>query len=393
MKTIVYIDRDHDYYGVELVAGFVQEAKKYKWWHTLIIPHLEELDDKAKALISDADAVVTKGVTTEMIGAISLLNSSCLTLRSASSIEVTEAPHVDDREIGRIAYEELCGLGLAHYAFLGYEGIVWSEARRDAFFENTGIENSGAENTGIYEELLLSADTVDSVVQLAEVKQWLEDQPKPVAIFAASDDLAAIVVQAALLCGIDIPQEVAVIGVDNNPHLCDNAVVTLSSVEFHMETIGRRCAWVLAKDLGLIDSESNNLASQPILRPPELVIRESSHQVTKHFVVYRRAMSWLNRHALTGPSVDELAEASSVSRRSLERIFAKIAKMSPARAIREKRIKAILYLLSMESLPLAQLAHLAGFPDQASFSNFVYRNMGDSPSSLRLKGVFNICFN
>ena len=277
---------------------------------------------------------------------------------------------MDDGEIGRIAYEEVMSLGLPHIAFLGYEGVIWSELRRDAFSQQEGLDFA----------LLLSAEA--SISELEELNQWVKSLPKSVAVFAASDDLVVKLMQSALLCGLKIPQDLAVIGADNNAHLCDNAIVTLSSIEFHTETIGRRCAWFLAEKAGVIDS----LVGQPTLRPPELIIRQSSHPVTKHFVIYKSAMSWIHRHALMGPSVDELADASSVSRRSLERIFDKIAHVSPASVIREKRMKAILYLLAMDDIPLAYLAQQAGFPDQASFSNFVRRNTGESPRSMRAEG-------
>ena len=350
----------------------MQEAKKQEWWDTLIFPALDCSDEVLFDVLAQSDGYVLRGGASRVEKEVrQQQDKPCLTLRSPSSTEEVSALHVDDSEIGRIAREEVMSLGLPHVAFLGYQGVVWSELRRRAFSEEGTLE------------LLLPAGGDDSKRELDCLYQWVESLPKPVSVFAASDDLAVKLIQTAVLCGLEVPQDLAVIGADNNAHLCDNAVVTLSSIEFHAETIGRRCAWFLAEKMGLVTS----LDKQPTLRPPELVIRQSSHPVTKHFVIYKAAMSWINRHALIGPSVDELADATAVSRRSLERIFDKIAQVSPASVIREKRIKAIIYLLAVDDVPLSYLAQQSGFPDQAAFSNFVHRNTGKSPSAIRSAGL------
>ena len=126
-----------------------------------------------------------------------------------------------------------------------------------------------------------------------------------------------------------------------------------------------------------------DLSDEPLFRPPELVIRQSSHQVSKNFIAYKAALSWINSHALAGPSVDELAEACGVSRRSIERVFHSASKTSPASVIRKKRINAILHLLVRDNIPMHKLAQQAKFPDQSSFSNFVHRNIGETPSYIR----------
>ncbi|MDC0088182.1 helix-turn-helix domain-containing protein [Akkermansiaceae bacterium] len=369
MKIILYIENDNDYFGMSLLGGFVQESKKKEWWNTLILPALSCHDSNVDDLLDQADGFVTRGADKELISKIDTLKKPHLVLRASASLAPTAAPHVDDHEIGRVAYDEIMHLGGVNQAFLGYKDVIWSDARRRSFFETATTRA----------ELLLKLDQEDSSAGLAEVMSWLMSLPKPVAIFAASDELAIKVTQAALLAKINIPQDVSIIGADNNIELCDNSIVTLSSIDPHPGIIGRKCAWAMAQKMGFIES----LEEQPILRPPELVIRQSSHPVTKHFVIYKSAISWINRNALSGPSVDELADVSNVSRRSLERIFDKVANVSPANVIREKRMKAILHLLTADDIPLSHLARRAGFSDQSSFSNFITRNTGETPTSIR----------
>ena len=371
MKTVLYIDSTRGYFGRTLLNGFVEEAKKKSWWDTLILPCRDSVDTHTLDIFQQVDGFVTRDAAPEITELVQKQQKPNLVLRAPSSHEETSAPHVDDDAIGNLVSKEITKLSLPHHAFLGYSSVIWSERRHRAFKETFPSSS----------KLLLPPGAHSTAAGIMQVSTWLKSLPKPSGLFAASDDLAVAAVQAAKLAGIKVPLELSIIGADNNSPLCDRALITLSSIDLHPETIGRKCAWVMAQQMGLI----TDLSNAPLLRPPELVIRQSSHCVTKHFVIYKLALSWINKNALRGPSVDELASACSVSRRSLERIFHTEAKTSPANVIREQRINYILHLLTRDEIPLGTIAKQAKFPDQASFSNFVTRNTGKTARSIRLR--------
>ena len=184
---------------------------------------------------------------------------------------------------------------------------------------------------------------------------------------------------ACKLAGLSVPEEVAVIGVDNNYLLCESSSPSLSSIDIHAADLGRMAMYQLGERLEL-DWEGGAKHQEPTV----MVIRESSHQVDRYLLFYQIAVNYITSHALRGPSVAEVAESSGLSKRALERVFAKHASVSPGEMIREYRTNGILQLLKNQSLNLSMIAQQSGFADASGLSNFVKRVTGKSPGEWRL---------
>ena len=174
------------------------------------------------------------------------------------------------------------------------------------------------------------------------------------------------------------PEEVAVIGVDNDGLLCESSSPSLSSVDLHAAEIGRAAAGHLTQ---LLKGELSD--PLPHIAPAVMVVRESSHEVDRYLLVYQSAMNYIANHALRGPHVADVANACGVSKRGLERAFAKHAGGSPAEIIREQRTAGILRLLKNQSLGLANIAQQSGFSDASGLSNFIKHVTGKPPGAWR----------
>jgi len=368
-KTILYVEDANDYFGKTLLDGFILESKAHSWWKTLSFPCLGEVTNTTAELCAKVDGFVTRGASPELKKLIENYKKPHIILRSPTSIDTKWPLHVDDVKIGQIAYNETERLNLPHQAFLGYENVIWSKERFIAFSQ----EKNHTKSLHLATHENLTTDGLNKLIS------WLKSLPKPTSLFAASDGLASSAIKACMIANIKVPDEIAIIGADNDPHLCDSSVPTLSSIDLHPDSIGASCAWTLAKELNIISSTKN----APIVTPPSLVIRESSHQANSNFQLYRKALSWINRNALYGPSIQELADICNTSKRSLERAFLEVGNITPANYIRKQRIQGILYLLSRDEISLAELARQANFSDNSSFSNFVKRNTGKTPRELR----------
>lgn len=353
--------------------GILGGARAHGWWQTWrLMPH-ERDKDVIGTVLAQVDGVILRAGTPEIISEIEGQDIPCLVVRGAQGwlkVEgehVQHAQHVNDKSVGEAAVQELQRLAVKHWAYVGLKDVAWTRARGEALINHPAVvhalEVTAAECLGW-----------SGVLRLA---QWLKKVPKPIGVFSCSDSMGLMVMQACHYAGIKVPQEVAVIGVDNDVQLCRSSDPTLSSIDLNASDVGMRAAWQMAGMLGLPTSE------EPIIRAPRLVARESSHEVDRNFLAYQKSLEWLQMNALRGPSVEEIAAAVGLSRRGLERVFAQFGKQSPAAVMRIYRMLEIEKLLKLENVIIERIAQQAGFTDAACLSNFVKRQTGKTPNELR----------
>lgn len=207
--------------------------------------------------------------------------------------------------------------------------------------------------------------------------EWVKSLSKPCGVLACNDEAGLDVLHACQLADLEVPAQVAVIGVDNDRLLCESSVPPLSSIDLHAEDVGRSAAKQLRSLLGgEVDDEVH-------IGQISMVVRESSHEIDRYLLTYQKAVDFIAARALTGTSVGEVASNCGVSRRGLERAFVKYSNESPAGLIRNQRLSAILELLKNQPLSLDHLAEQTGFSDSAGFSNFVKRMTGKPPGAFR----------
>lgn len=285
--------------------------------------------------------------------------------------DISNGPHVDDEEISGKAGREFQNLQLGYWGFIHWDGVAWSEARRRSF--QAYANEQGAKN----HTLTLAVGERHSWDGVLKIMQWIQGLSKPCGVLACNDEAGLDVLHACQLAGLKVPEEVCVIGVDNDRLLCESSVPPLSSIDLHAEDVGKAAAKQLR---GLIDGE---LIDEVYVSQISTVVRESSHEIDRYLLIYQRALDFISIHALTGTSVKDVAIGCGISRRGLERAFEKYSTETPAGLIRSERITAILKLLKNQPLSLERLAEQTGFSDSAGFSNFVKRMTGKPPGAFR----------
>ena len=285
--------------------------------------------------------------------------------------DTSNGPHVDDDEIGGKAGREFQNLQLGYWGFVHWEGVAWSEARRKSF--QAYADSIGAKNN----TLSLQGDERHSGDGVLKTMEWIKTLPKPCGVLACNDEAGIDVLHACQLAGLEVPAQVAVIGVDNDRLLCESTMPPLSSIDLHAADLGRMAAKQLHN---LLEGKPDDAVHT---RNISMIVRESSHDIDRYLLIYQRAMDFIASHSLTGASVADVANGCGVSRRGLERAFEKYSSESPAGVIRNQRLSAILQLLKKQTLNLEHLAEQAGFSDSAGLSNFVKRMTGKPPGSFR----------
>lgn len=213
----------------------------------------------------------------------------------------------------------------------------------------------------------------------AYVREKIAALPKPLAVFAYCDYDATKVEAAALAAGLRVPQDVAILGVDNDPLVCENDVVPLSSICHDRTRIGYEGAALLEQ---LMSRKRVPSQTRQIL-PTRIEERASTRGVYSDDPLAQRVIAFFSGHLSERTGVTEAAAAIGVGRRRLERHFAENVGRSIASYLRELRLIRARQLVTETGRRLGDIATACGFSNAQHFSNAFRKAYGRTPTSAR----------
>jgi LacI family transcriptional regulator len=277
-------------------------------------------------------------------------------------------------DIGRLGAEHLMSCGVRHFAFCGYSNCCWSETRCETFKHVVSLAHYDCAEFSIATGL--SGSPWQD--QREAIANWLRTLPRPVGLMACNDDLGHEVIAAAKLAGLSVPDDVAVIGVDNDEVVCGLTDPPLSSVAVNFERAGYEAAHVLA---GLMKREAP--PSRIIVSPTHIVSRRSTSLLAVEDPHLAKALRFIRDRLQESPSVEAVAKAGGISRRALEKRFRDSLGRSVLDEIRRVRTDQIAQLLVETELPVAQIAERLGFADAQHIARYFRSAKAMSPLAYR----------
>ena len=282
----------------------------------------------------------------------------------------------DNASVARLAAEHLLSRGFREFAFVGEEtGIAWSRERQAAFRRELAVRGL---RCAVYPGLP-AAQGRDLALARRDLAAWLARLPRPVAVFAAYDIRARHVLEACREAGLAVPDDVAVLGVDDDPLLCETASPAISSIAMDTEDAGYRAAAALAAAM-----RGETPAERVILFRG---VRVASRASTAHFVgrdaLVARARAAIASSAAERLTVAALLDELGVSRRTLELRFRAETGTTPGRAIAEERLRRARELLGTTAMTQDAVAAACGFCDASHMGHHFRRRFGAPPSRFR----------
>lgn len=282
----------------------------------------------------------------------------------------------DDEAIGRLAAEHLRQHCFRHFAFCGFTGLDWSQ-RRCMGFRNA--LNGGETFSRAYESAWSTRQSREWEGEQENIERWLRSLPKPVGVLACNDGRGRQVVDACQRASLAVPDEVAVIGVDDDVLLCELCNPPLSSVVPDSERIGYEAAALLDRLMG---GEGQPLR-QWLIPPVGIAARQSTDVLTVDDAEFTAAVRYIREHACQGIRVQDVLKHVLVSRTLLERKFRKYLGHSPQAELRTVQLRRVQQLLSQTHLPLDRIAALAGYRYAEYMSVAFKRATGQTPGDYR----------
>ncbi len=284
--------------------------------------------------------------------------------------------HSDDAAIGRLAAQHLLERGFQNFAFCGFKGERWSADRRDGCLAALTAAGYPCE---VYESHWRGARAPEWHREQGQIARWIARRPRPLGVVACNDLRGQQVLDACARAGLAVPEEVAVIGVDDEELLCTMCDPPLSSVVPGAQRIGYEAAALLDR---LMAGERVEAAEQRI-EPVGVVTRQSTDVLAIADVDVAAAVRYIREYACEGASVADVLRHVPLSRSLLERRFRKYLGRSPQAEIRAVQIKRVKQLLVETELPLKAIAELAGFEHVEYLSVVFKRLTGASPGRYR----------
>jgi LacI family transcriptional regulator len=280
----------------------------------------------------------------------------------------------DDRAIARLAAEHLLDRGFKYFAYCGDSQFNWSNWRAEHF--QKAIHEAGRECNLFQSALSPMAPLED---QVSEIARWLARLPKPVAVMACYDIRGQQVLDACRNANLAVPDEVAVIGVDNDALLCDLSSPPLSSVIPNAQRTGYEAATLLDQMMSGV-----KVPPQPhLITPLGVATRQSTDVLAIDDRHIAHATRFIREHAHEQINIEDVLKVVPLSRRVFESRFKKILGHTPHEEIIRVRMNRVKELLTETELNLAAIAERTGFEHVEYLSTAFKKKVGVSPNQYR----------
>jgi LacI family transcriptional regulator len=280
---------------------------------------------------------------------------------------------IDNSAVGTMAADDFLLLGFRNFGFVGLSNRHFSTLRHNGFAQKLARHKFSC--TQIHD-----ANFPDTEQFLAGLQQWLLAAPKPFAVLAANDNLARVVITTAIKTGLTVPNQVAVLGVDDDEMQSVYAPMPISSVQLDFETLGYQAAETLDQLL-----QRRKPPAQPRLIPPKgIQRRRSSDILAVGDPLVAQAIRYMWDHLEHPLNVEKILDhLPPISRRQFERRFQETLGRSPAEELVRARVERAKNLLVQTNQAMPWIAARCGFGNYKVLAMVFKRITGIAPRDYR----------
>jgi LacI family transcriptional regulator len=380
-KVILLIENSRTY-GRGLLQGIVRYSRLYGPWSFYMEPefYMESTGTVKEVSLSNLKALGADGIIMRDTRNLEEILTVGLPTIIATAIKekIAGLPCIltDDEAIGKMAAEHLLDRGFRQFAYCGFGNMPpWCQRRRDSFSKR--VSEAGYK-VYIYKPPK-SPDEYSWEKEQDYIGQWLKKLPKPVGLMACNDDRGRHVTEACKITGLNIPEQIAITGVDNDELVCEMSDPPLSSIALNVQKGGYEAAELLDKMM----SDNSITDKEIVIQPTHIVTRRSSDILAIEDPEVAAAVQFIRENSRKAIQVSDVVYAAELSRRGLEQRFRKVLGRSIHDEIRRCRIEQIAQMLVQTNLTISQIAAALGYSGIEKMSRYFRREKGMSPLAYR----------
>lgn len=383
IKRVLVAATDDTALGIPLLNGITAYTQQKEQWLICPTAQAEQLLDIVEHLKPDG-MIIARLSSPLHLDNLAKLETPCIFVGISGAPSERHPVLIGDHPlIGKTGATHLLETAAISYAFVGFRDTVFSEYRRDAFLETLRAAGHTPENFdfGPFVPGQEAMNPYGREATSGPFAKWLLGLPRPVALMAANDQLAHLIALVCLQLKLRIPEDVALLGVDDIYRYCQTVFPHLSSIRSPIAEIG----WEAANLLG---AWMDGRRPEPGVRQfsnIELVPRQSTmiHRIEDD--VISKALLFISENIEKPFSVADIQKQVGASRRKLELHFQDVLGRTPLIEIRRQRIERAKKLLAGTLLPIGEICLRCGFSSATRFCVVFREQTGLRPVSYRRK--------
>jgi LacI family transcriptional regulator len=282
----------------------------------------------------------------------------------------------DNDAVGRVAADHLLERGFRNFGYIGWHHEAWSEQRRKSFTARISERGCGCDTFPMpnFAELPESWDDL-----IEQVRQWVGERPKPLGLLLCYDHIGPPVTQACREAGVSVPEEVAIVGVDNEEAVCGICDPPLSSVCPNHEEVGYQGAALLDRMM----RGAKPPAVPVVIQPRTVVVRQSSSISAVEDPLMTTALRIIRERACNGLQVSDVAKRMPVSRSVLQRRFLQLLGRNIHSEIVRVQLHRAQDLLRETDLSIRLVSEKSGFKHPEYMATVFKSHIGVTPMQYR----------
>ena len=377
-------------YRRDLLCGIAAYARVHGPW---TFYHEEQIVDNARpAWLKNwrGDGVLARIESRKLLDQIAAMNIPTVDLLGLHNAAGIASFDNDTMAVARMTADHFLERGFEHFAYCGLSGVHYSDNARDSLVEyldqrghSVAIYSppKSARGSKSAEHVMASAVEAKGILHEKALGQWLDSLPKPLGLIACNDLRAHQVLNACVQRGIAVPDEIAVIGADNDEVLCELSNPPLTSVDPDARRMGYEAAALLQR---MVDGEPAP-PEKILIQPAGVIVRKSTDVTAIPDRAVAAALYYIRENASRGISVDEVLREVRLSRSTLERRFEKYVGRSPKNEILRVQLRHVKQFLTETDYPLSKVARLSGFKHVENMCHFFKAKTSQTPGQYRKK--------
>jgi LacI family transcriptional regulator len=376
MKRVALLIETSRAYGRDLLLGVRRYITEHEPWSVFV--EVRDLDSSPPRWLRDwdGDGILTRSGSQAIIDAVSAAGVPAVELRANRPDHPFPFVGIDNDAVGRWCADYLAELGFRSYGVYGLTTERFFEVRRASFMN--AVEERGFECRSLELSLKHEKPGQWERHQRAVVK-WLKELPKPTAVLACTDQLGFWLLDACLRANIAVPEEVAVLGVENDETLCEMSVPPLTSMRLAGEQVGYEAAKLLDRLMKGGKPPKTSL----LLKPLGIISRKSTDTVAINDKLLSQAIRLIREKASEGVRVKDVLKSVPLSRSTLERSFREVLGRSPTAEINRVRLGEAKRFLDDSDMTLEQIAMRTGYSSVQYFTHAFRLMFGCTPGGYR----------
>ena len=376
MKTIAIMVENSRAYGRAMIEGIAAYAQETRDWALRPLA----LGDASPSRLRDFDGIIARIADDRLAERLAgsgrpVVDVFCQKIRPG--IACVDSDH---HRIGLMARDFFRNRGFANTAYCGLPGATFSDIRGIAFATNTTLVYTHKTGKPL-DESQFYAERADRIPDVRQLKSWVRNLPKPIAVFCCNDLRAIQLQQVARELGLRIPEDMAILGVDDDTILCSFAEIPTSSIDPNSHQVGYDAARLLRAMM--IRKPAKKLHKIRYVRPGRLIERTSTEFMPVDPPWLGNVLMHIERNMRRPIPAREIFALSGRSSTFVENIFRERLHTSVQAYVTAVKMREAQRLLADPSLRISEIAYLCGFSSPQYFCRTFTAAFGRNPKAFR----------